>query len=169
MVIWIIGLSGAGKTSLARSVYLLAKSKGIKNLVHLDGDRMREIYSNDLGHDLNSRRINSYRIEKICKLLDEQNIHVLCSILSIFPEAREWCRENFSSFYEVFIDAPISALIARDSKGIYSSKLDNNLAGIDITFPTPVNPDLIICNKSDLDALLSYQSQICELIIASQW
>ena len=106
MVIWIIGLSSTGKTTLAKSVYSTAKQFGITNLVHLDGDEMRKLYGNDLGHDLSSRRINSNRIQNFCKLLDDQNIHVVCSILSIFPDAREWCRQNLSTFAEIYIESP---------------------------------------------------------------
>ena len=160
MVIWIIGLSSTGKTTLARSVYSTAKQFGITNLVHLDGDEMRKLYGNDLGHDLSSRRINSNRIQNFCKLLDDQNIHVVCSILSIFPDAREWCRQNLSSFAEIYIESPLEELLKRDSRGIYSNK---KVAGISLDFPIPENPEMKISNSKDLSYLLSYTKPIVEL------
>ena len=121
---------------------------------------MRKLYGNDLGHDLSSRRINSNRIQNFCKLLDDQNIHVVCSILSIFPDAREWCRQNLSSFAEIYIESPLEELLKRDSRGIYSNK---KVAGISLDFPIPENPEMKISNSKDLSYLLSYTKPIVEL------
>lgn len=160
MVIWIIGLSSTGKTTLAKSVFQKAKEKGFSNLVHLDGDQMRELYGGDLGHDVASRRMNSTRIQRLCKLLDDQDIHVICSILSIFPDARDWCRCNLRDFAEIYIESPMSELLKRDKRNVYASK---NAVGSSIEFPTPVNPDIKIDNSGDLEQLLNHTDLIVQL------
>ena len=165
MVIWIIGLSGAGKTTLAREVKRLATLNAI-SMVHLDGDSIREVMGNDLGHSLEDRLKNAERICRLCYLLDENGINVVCSILSIFPSTRTWCRENLSSYYEVYIEAPLSQLKERDSKLLYSkfeSGQVQEVAGLDLDFPIPNNPDLTINNNDSLENLLSHSGKLVEL------
>ena len=167
MVIWLIGLSGAGKTTLAKEIVRLVKIEK-KEVVLVDGDQIRDLFRNDLGYDLESRRVNAERICKLCQFLDKQNISVVCSILSIFPESRTWCRKNLSKYYEVYIDTPISILKERDSKGLYS-KFErgeiNQVAGMDLDFPEPNSADLIIKNNKNLDNLLSYATHLSNVVI----
>jgi adenylylsulfate kinase-like enzyme len=167
MVVWIIGLSGAGKTSLAKEVVIKAKIEK-NNTVLVDGDVIREIFGNDLSYSMEDRLKNAERICQLCKFLDDQGINVVCAILSIFPETREWNRENINKYYEVFIDTPMTNLVSRDSKGIYEKYNRGEIsevAGMDINFPEPVNPDLVIHNYKSFDDLLSYAKPIVEIII----
>ena len=164
MVIWIIGLSNSGKTTLAKNVYRTAKCKGITNIVHLDGDEMRKLYGDNLGHDVSSRRTNSNRIQNFCRLLDSQEIHVICSILSIFPDARDWCRKTLSGFTEVYLECPISELVKRDTRGIYSNNNGKEIAGLTLDFPIPEQPDLKISNSGSLAELLSHTESIVNLL-----
>ena len=134
----------------------------------MDGDVVREIWGNDLGHDLESRRENAQRICRLCQFLDQQGLDVVCAILSIFPDTREWCRQNLSSYYEVFIDAPLDHLMKRDDKGIYNKYKNGEIkdvAGLDLEFPTPEHPDLVIRNFGTKDMLLNYSSHIVEAIV----
>ena len=83
MVIWLIGLSGAGKTTIGELLYL--KMKAIRpNTVFIDGDKIREVMGGELGHSLEDRKKNADRICRFCHFLEEQNIDVVCSILSLF-------------------------------------------------------------------------------------
>jgi len=130
-----------------------------QTVVSLDGDILRELWGNDLGHDLESRRENAQRICRLCQFLDQQGLDVVCAILSIFPESREWCRQNLSSYYEVFIDAPLSQVMERDVKGIYSKYKNGEIkdvAGLDLEFPIPQKPDLVIKNVKRKEDLLSH-------------
>jgi len=166
MVVWIIGLSGAGKTTLANEV--VAQVRRVqRNVVLIDGDVVREVFGNDLGHTMEDRRTNAKRICQLGKLLDDQDINVVCAILSLFPESRSWNRENLKSYYEVFIDAPMQDLVQRDSKDIYR-KFNNgeirDVAGLDIEFPRPDSADLIIDNNNSRETLLSYAKTIAEKI-----
>ena len=158
MVIWLIGLSGSGKTTLADKIVSDLREVD-QTVVSLDGDILRELWGNDLGHDLESRRENAQRICRLCQFLDQQGLDVVCAILSIFPESREWCRQNLSSYYEVFIDAPLSQVMDRDVKGIYSKYKNGEIkdvAGLDLEFPIPQKPDLVIKNVKRKEDLLSH-------------
>src|SRR5438105_1109500 len=101
MVVWIMGLSGAGKTTLAEAI-LAEIRRAAGTAVLIDGDRVRELFDNDLGHTMDDRRKNGARICKLGKFLDEQHVHVVCAILSLFPEQREWNRRNLKNYLEVF-------------------------------------------------------------------
>jgi len=170
MVIWIVGLSGAGKTTLANEIVARVRQKQ-KNVVLLDGDLVREVFRNDLGHSLEDRHTNAKRICQLGKLLDDQGIHVVCAILSLFPDTREWNRANLKNYYEVFIDTPMQALEERDSKGIYSRFRNgeiHHVAGMDLEFLPPSNADLVIGNNCSKDALLSHVQPIVERILSEQ-
>ena len=164
MVIWLIGLSGSGKTTLANEVVAEA-NKNVQNTILFDGDVVREILGNDLGYSMEDRLINAQRICRLGKFLNDQGINVVCAILSIFPETRQWNRENIKDYYEVFIDTPIDELVNRDYKGIYSKyeKAEiTNVVGMDIDFPIPRQSDLVIKNNKSEKHLLSYAKQIAE-------
>lgn len=146
MVIWFIGMSGAGKSTLAEALYTRMKAE-LPNLVYLDGDAFREIFRNDADHTLEGRRKNAERISHFCRVLDQQGIHVIASVLSIFPEWQQWNRETFSKYFEIFLDIPLEELQRRDTKGLYSGARAGripNVVGIDLVFPPPKAPDLIL-------------------------
>lgn len=168
MVVWIIGLSGAGKTTLANEVITHVR-KMQNNVILIDGDMIREIFGNDLGYTLEDRRINADRICKLGKFLDEQGINVVCAILSLFVESRTWNRKNLENYFEVYIDAPVKQLINRDSKGIYKKYQEGeitNVAGMDIDFPIPDHADMVIRNNKSLTLLLSNAEIIAKKIIS---
>ena len=167
MVVWIIGLSGAGKTTLANEVIAHARSVQRK-VVLIDGDMVREVFGNDLGHTMEDRRTNAWRICQLGKLLDDQGVNVVCAILSLFPENRSWNRQNLKSYYEVFIETPMKDLVLRDSKSIYSrfnSGEIRDVAGMDIEFLRPNNADLIINNVDSKETLLGWANTIAEKLI----
>lgn len=166
MVIWIIGLSGAGKTTLATEVYSKTK-RSVPNTVLVDGDVIREVFGNDLGYTIDDRMRNADRISRLCKYLDEQGINVICAILSIFKESRAWNRNNIKNYYEVFIDVPVEDLIKRDPKGIYKKYFSGELIdvpGLDIDFPKPENADLVIDNTGTDALLLEYAEDLANVI-----
>jgi len=169
MIIWIIGLSGSGKTTLGKILYDCLKEKNIQNLIHIDGDSIRKIYDQELGHDLKSRETNSRRISNLCHFLDNENIIVICSVLSIFPDHREELKIKTKKYFEIYLDVDISYLEKyRDYKGIYKSFNEGkliNVVGKDIKFIAPLNYDLKIKNDSmDKANLFKNLPQILELI-----
>lgn len=88
MVIWLIGLSGSGKTFFGEALYMEVRKKH-PNTVFLDGDMIREVMGGDLGYSMEDRKKNADRICRIGLMLEKQDIHVICAILSLFPESRE--------------------------------------------------------------------------------
>lgn len=149
MIIWLIGLSGAGKSTVGWHLYAKLKPDH-PNLMFLDGDDLRDVWGDSLGHTIEARNMNAHRISHLCRLLDRQGIHAIASVLSIFPDWQRWNRENFSSYFEIFLDAPMDVLTARDSKGLYAAAARGdieNVVGVDIPFPAPANPDLVLGNE----------------------
>jgi cytidine diphosphoramidate kinase len=148
MVVWLIGLAGAGKTTIGRALYSrLRETK--PNVVFLDGDDFRAIMGNDLGHTLEDRHANAWRICRLCAYLDRQGIDVVCAILSLFQDTRDWNREHYSQYVEVYVDVPLTVLKARDQKQLYSRAAAGeitNVAGVDLPFAAPESPDVVLDN-----------------------
>ena len=170
MVIWLIGLSGAGKSTLANEIVLGANRLGNKTIL-LDGDVIREVFGNDLGHSMGDRLMNAQRICQLGKFLDEQGVDVVVAILSLFQESRDWNRNNIENYYEVFIDSPVEGLIERDAKGLYARFIKgeiSDVAGMDIDFKQPSGSDLVIDNAGSLKDLLKNVEPIIEKLIASK-
>ena len=152
MVIWLIGISGSGKTTIGTR--LSEKLQETRNdWVFLDGDNLRDVWGGELGHSIADREINAKRISKLCHLLDKQGINVIASVLSIFPHWQDWNRTNFFSYLEVYVKADINTVIDRDTKGLYEKAFKGNLknvVGVDIEFPEPVKADIVI-DTSDVN------------------
>jgi len=162
MVIWIIGMSGAGKTTFALNVVDLIRKSG-KDVVLLDGDAIRNLLDNDVDHSIEGRRKNAERISKFTSFLHKQGINVVVSVLSIFPDLRIWNRENIDKYYEVYIKVSLENLVKRDIKNLYRPAIAGkikNVVGIDIDFPEPKNVDLIIDNNQDISDFKSVAQQI---------
>jgi adenylylsulfate kinase-like enzyme len=161
MIIWITGLSGAGKTTIGKA--LASKIKEChKNTLFLDGDIIRSIVGDNLGFDLKSRLESGWRICRLCKHLDDEKLIVVCSVISLFHEHQIWNRKHYSKYFEVFIDTPIQELKMRDPKGIYKAfdqGKTNNVAGLDLPFTKPINPDITIENTAPLK-LPSYWAEV---------
>lgn len=155
MVIWIIGLSASGKTTLGKVLYEMWK-KDEPNTVFLDGDDVRKIFKHEnqtQHYTIEERKRNSDRICELCEWLDMQGINVVCSVLSLFEEARDWNRKTYSKYFEVYIDVPMEILKKREKKGLYAGAASGkikNVAGVDIPFPTPKTPDFVFDNSKDI-------------------
>jgi len=151
MVIWIIGLSGTGKTTSASQVVERIRQLNGK-VVLLDGDLIRTLFGNDVDHTIEGRRRNAERLSVLSKFLADQGIHVVAAVLSIFPEWRRWNRENIPGYSEVYIKASMQTLLRRDIKNLYARAARGeiiNVVGVDIPFPEPENPELVIENDVD--------------------
>ncbi len=150
MIVWLVGLSGAGKTTIGTELWRQWKLLDPATLL-IDGDEIRRIFgsSSDLtAYTTEGRRQNANRIVELCMWVDQQSLNAVVNILCIFPEILEKNRTLFSSYFEVFIDAPIEHLKKRDHKGLYSAQEQKrgHVVGIDIPFPIPNSPDLTIKN-----------------------
>lgn len=150
MVIWILGLSGVGKSFLSSKLEKeLYDDYG--SFLILDGDVIRKVFDNDLGFSIKDRNINASRISKLANFLNQNKVNVIVSVLSLFPNWLEWNRKNIKEYYEIFIDVPISILKERNNKNVYfkDGKKNKNVVGVDIEFIKPKSPDLKIINNFD--------------------
>lgn len=149
-VYWITGLSGAGKTTIGIKLYeYLRKQK--KNVVRLDGDIMREVFNNT-DYSVEGRKSLGYQYARLSKLLSEQGIDVVISVIVMFEEVRIWNRENINEYREIFLNVTMDELIKRNQKGIYTNAIkdsSHSVYGISINAELPCNPDLIIDNYGD--------------------
>jgi len=167
MIVWIIGLSGTGKTTLATEVVKIVRGKGQK-VVLIDGDVMRKVFGSENDHSISGRKKNAERICALCGMLDDQGIDVVCSFLSMFEESREWNRKNLNNYFEIYLKTNMSILKSRDQKGLYSAFEKgeiNNVVGLDLKFEEPKKPDLIIENNGTKTIFLKSANEISNLFL----
>ncbi|MHA1569285.1 MAG: adenylyl-sulfate kinase [Alphaproteobacteria bacterium] len=151
MVIWITGLSGAGKTSLCDALRDRLKAF-LPELVLLDGDAVRGLFGNNLGFSEAERKLQIGRIQSLAKMLSDQGLVVLVGALYAHPDLLAWNRENFASYFEIHLDAPLELVTRRDGKGLYAGAADGttkDVVGIDIPYHAPEAPDLRIDATAD--------------------
>lgn len=174
MIVWLIGLSGAGKSTVGTLVYDRVQAVH-PNTVFLDGDILRDVWRDRLPHDIEGRRRNAERISHLCAMLDRQGIHAVAAVLSIFPDWQAWNRQTFSRYYEVFLDVPMEVVKARDAKGLYAAAERGempNVVGIDIPMPVPPQADLhlrppeVLMDPAAMAAMIVDKSGILEPVPA---
>ena len=153
MVIWITGLSGAGKTSVGKSLIKIFKKK--INFIWIDGDTIRSIFPDKLSYDVQSRIVQIKRIQAIAKLLSDQKFSVIVTALYSNHQLLQWNKDNFKDYFEVYIKRSMDSLIKSDPKNIYKrfeKGLEKNVVGCDIKWIEPVNSDITIMTENYLNS-----------------
>lgn len=146
MVIWLTGLSGSGKSTIA-DLLILELKRIIPNVFLIDGDVVRELFGASLGFDEDSRKLQIGRIQKLAQFIVRQDFFVIVSALYSHPELMKWNRDNLPGYFEVYIDTPLQSVIARDTKGLYAQALSGklkNVVGIDIPWHEPSCPNMVV-------------------------
>lgn len=143
-VLWFTGLSGAGKTTLAKALMPKLQEIGMR-VERLDGDTVRQSLTKDLGFSKEDRDMNIERVTFVAKLLSRNNVAVLASFISPYAETRDYVKNETSNFVEVFVSAPLDVCEDRDVKGMYAKARSGeikNFTGISDPYEEPVNPDI---------------------------
>ena len=145
MFIQMTGLSGAGKTTLARAVETRLQTKGFKVEI-IDGDEYREGLCNDLGFSKEDRNTNIRRLGFVGKVLSRNNVVTIMSAINPYETLRNELRINCSA-KTVFVSCSVETCIERDVKGLYKKAISGeikNFTGISDPYEEPVYADLII-------------------------
>ena len=143
-VLWFTGLSGAGKTTLARRVEQELKARGVR-VERLDGDVVRQSLTADLGFSKEDRDKNIQRVTFVAKLLSRNGVGVLASFISPYRATRDWVRSEVTNFIEVFVDCSLEECIRRDVKGLYAKALAGEIpefTGVSDPYEPPLNPEI---------------------------
>ena len=154
-VIWLTGLSGSGKSTIANGVEKRLHALGMHPYV-LDGDNLRMGLNSDLGFTPEDRAENVRRISELAKVLVDAGLIVLVAVISPFEADRQRAKSLFEEgeFLEVFIDTPVEVCVARDPKGLYKKASKGeipNFTGVGQGYETPKNPDLHLKGDAGLD------------------
>jgi bifunctional enzyme CysN/CysC len=146
LVLWFTGLSGSGKSTVAKLVEQ-ALHRGGRHTYSLDGDNVRHGLNKDLGFTDADRVENIRRVGEVAKLFADAGLVVLCSFISPFRAERRMVRDLLDpgEFLEVFVDTPVEECMRRDPKGLYAKAVAGKLAnftGIDSPYEPPEAPEL---------------------------
>ena len=154
-VIWLTGLSGSGKTTIAKDLMIKLKKKSIIPVL-LDGDEIRNAIKQN-GFDEDSRKKHNLNVGYISSLFEKQGNVVIVSLISPYDDVRNEIRKMCNNFIEVYVSADLQTCISRDPKGLYKKALAGEIkdfTGISDSAPyyPPLNPELTIdTSKATLD------------------
>ena len=150
LILWLTGLSGSGKTTIALGVERELKERSCP-VELLDGDLVRTNLSKGLGFSREDRETNIRRLGFVANLLSRNSVVAIVAAISPYQAARDEVRKMSKNFIEVFINAPLEVCEERDVKGLYAMARDGEIkafTGIDDPYEEPSNPD-IVCYTED--------------------
>jgi adenylyl-sulfate kinase len=164
--LWFTGLSGAGKTTIAKLLETELKNRGLK-VERLDGDTVRQSLTRDLGFTKEDRDKNIERVTFVAKLLSRNDVAVLASFISPYRAVRQKVREETTNYVEVFVEVPLEEAINRDVKGMYKKALSGeikNFTGVSDPYEEPLDPEIRVPTHQETEAdsarrIISYLEQ----------
>ena len=154
-VIWLTGLSGSGKSSIANALEQRLFASGAHAYV-LDGDNLRLGLNMDLGFTTEDRAENVRRTSEVAKLMVDAGLIVISALVSPFEVDRQRAKSRFEEgeFLEIFVDTPVDICRTRDPKGLYKKSADGkipNFTGVGQDYERPSNPDLHLDGTAPID------------------
>jgi bifunctional enzyme CysN/CysC len=170
-VVWLTGLSGSGKSTIAKAVEERLFDDDIQTMM-LDGDNVRHGLSGDLGFTPADRKENIRRVSEVARLFFEQGNVTLCSFVSPYQEDRDRAKELLPEdvrdrFLEVHVDCPLEVCKERDTKGLYAKAEAGKIAnftGVSAPYEAPEDPDVVV--NTDEDDIETCVDQIVETLEA---
>jgi len=144
ILFWITGLSGSGKTSIAKKIKNHITKKYGPTII-LSGDELRKIFKLN-GYSKENRLIYAFSYSKFCQKITNQKMNVIFSTVSLFSKVRTWNKSNINNYIEIYIKSDIKKIIKLKKKYFYIKKTSNVL-GQDIKPEFPLNPNIIINNN----------------------
>ena len=155
-VVWLTGLPGSGKSTIADAAVRRLHALGVHTYV-LDGDNVRTGLNKDLGFTSEDRAENVRRVAEVGKLMRDAGLVVFVALVSPYRADRESAAALFEpdEFLEVYIDTPVEVCAERDPKGLYAKAAAGNLpnmTGMGQAYEVPENPGLVLRGTGDLDA-----------------
>ena len=155
MTLWLTGLSGSGKSTIAHALDAHLTSVGIYSYV-LDADNVRHGLNADLGFSDDDRRENVRRMGHVAQLFAEAGAVTIVPIISPFRASRDAVRSSHHvaklPFVEVFVDTPLVVCAERDPKGLYAKQRAgemSGLSGVDAPYEAPTTPEVILGRASE--------------------
>lgn len=147
-VVWLTGLSGAGKSTIANALERALNRQGKRTYI-LDGDNIRQGLNRDLGFSDADRAENIRRVAQVARLFVDAGVIVVVAFISPFRAERQAARELFApgDFLEVFVDVPLAIAEERDPKGLYRKARTGELrqfTGIDSPYEPPLAAELVL-------------------------
>jgi bifunctional enzyme CysN/CysC len=167
-VVWLTGLSGAGKSTIAKAVEKRLFDRDVQTML-LDGDNVRHGLSGDLGFSPRDRTENIRRVGEVARLFFEQGAVTFCSFISPYQEDRDRIRELLPEgrFFEVHVDCPLEVCKERDTKGLYKKAEEGEIAnftGVSAPYEEPEAPEVVV--DSDQNDVETCVDQIIEALEA---
>ena len=144
-VLWLTGLSGSGKTTIAEELYRRLDAMGI-GYERLDGDVLRGVFPNT-GFSKDARDEHIRRVGFMASRLEHHGIIVIASFISPYHQARQFVRDLCSNFIEVHVKASVDECTRRDVKGLYKKALAGEIkefTGIDDPYEEPESPAIVV-------------------------
>ena len=158
--VWLTGLSGAGKSTIAAELAQRLRERELGVEV-LDGDVVRTNLSKGLGFSKEDRDTNIRRIAFVAQLLTRHGVAVISAAISPYRAVREEARETIGNFVEVYVQCPLEELVRRDVKGLYAKAIRGeigNFTGVSDPYEEPLHPEVVV--RTDQESVTSSVARI---------